>query len=453
MKKTTFADARLALSVAMLALAATVARADQFHLLIGVDPQRWPDVGRSVTPQPGPCCATTLFDGDRLAGNSPTGDIVNFEGEGTPLFDPNQFGSTSFMFRRGSVPVVGNQFPLMGVDFLGGPLLDLDGDLNNGSRSLVPVTSQTPVAIPDTFSHIDLTFDTNGAFVTLDDFDVTGTNEGGPGIGPGVATTINTMAGTQPDASQVGTINPLFDTRIGALAPFAGSSGLSGVYSVTSLGFEFWQDTVLASSSTASTLGTFQFLGSFRGWWISRDPVSGQFPALSGEGLGGTLWPMVNTTALGVTIDTANGLAGGTATIITGFPADDFTAPGNGGTGPTDLGGYFDNVIVPLIHPLSESFVYLEAAGFGVNNSGDPIYLDTVAYDVVIIAQQAPRIDGDLDGDGDADLADMAGLQICLAGGVVSPSTRGCDVFDFNIDGNVNDADVDDFTAAVTGPM
>lgn len=436
-----------------LALGAAWVCGEEFHLMIGVDPQRWPDVGRMVPPQPGPGLATTLFDGDRLAGNAPLGDAVVFQGEGTPMFDPNQFGSMSFMFRRGSVPAAGMQFPLMGVDFLGGPLIDLDGDLSNGSRSLIPVANQSPIVMPNTHSHIDLIFDTNGATVTLNGFDATGNNEGGPGIGPGVATTVNTLAGTEPDGAQLGAINPIFDTRIGTLTPFAGSSGLlENTHRIDALGFEFWQDTVLASSSTASTLGTFQFLGTFRGWWVRRDPSTGLFPALSGEGLGDTLWPLVDTNGLGLVINTANGLNGGSATITSGFPGDDFTATGNGGTGPTALGDYFDNVVAPLVHPLSESFVYLESAGFGINNSSDPIYLDTVAYDVVIIAQSAPRIDGDLDGDGDVDLTDMAGLQICFTGGAVSPLSRGCDVYDFVTDGSVDDADLQGFAAVATGP-
>ena len=31
-------------------------------------------------------------------------------------------------------------------------------------------------------------------------------------------------------------------------------------------------------------------------------------------------------------------------------------------------------------------FVYLESAGFGINNSSDPVFTDTVGYDAVIIA-------------------------------------------------------------------
>ena len=99
------------------------------------------------------------------------------------------------------------------------------------------------------------------------------------------------------------------------------------------------------------------------------------------------------------------------ATITSGFPGDDFTAPGNGGLALAqfggDLGGYFDQVVAPRIHGLSERFVYLEAAGFGINNSADPIYLDTVAYDVVIVAESAPV----------ADLADFAAFQTCFTGG------------------------------------
>ena len=44
----------------------------------------------------------------------------------------------------------------------------------------------------------------------------------------------------------------------------------------------------------------------------------------------------------------------------------------------------------PAINPLSESFVFLESAGFGMNNSFDPVFHDSVGYDVVIVAQSTP---------------------------------------------------------------
>ena len=159
----------LVVLLAAVAFCANGSAADEFQLMVGVDPGLWPDQGRFVEPQQCgfPSCAGELFDGDRLAGNLPAGPPVTFQGVGTPLFDPNEFGSLSFTFRRGSVPVSGSQFPLQGIDFLGGPLLDLDGDLNNGSRSLVPVSGQTPVVIPDSASLIDLAFDFGGGMVKI----------------------------------------------------------------------------------------------------------------------------------------------------------------------------------------------------------------------------------------------------------------------------------------------
>jgi hypothetical protein len=127
-----------------------------------------------------------FHDGDRLAGDSPTGANVTWQGSGAPMFSPNQFGSLSFLLRRGSIPAGGaHRVPFMGIEFLGGPLLDLDGDLGNSSRSLIPVADPndsnlpvTPLAIPGQGSRIDLTFDTGGGTVALDRFDATGTNEG-----------------------------------------------------------------------------------------------------------------------------------------------------------------------------------------------------------------------------------------------------------------------------------
>jgi hypothetical protein len=60
-------------------------------------------------------------------------------------------------------------------------------------------------------------------------------------------------------------------------------------------------------------------------------------------------------------------------------------------TSYTDLGAYLDAVVVPTIHSFSQSFVYLDSVGFGVNNSFDPTFTDTVGYDVVLIAQAVPE--------------------------------------------------------------
>jgi len=387
---------------ALAAAAATggVARGEEYYLLTGLDAGKSPGTARNVSPSPGPGFPGSFLDGDRLAGTTDTGATIPLLAAGTPLFLPNEFGSLSFLFRRGSAPAGPTaKVPVLGVEFLGGPLLDLDGNLGNGSRSLVPVTGQAAVTIPGTRSLIDLSVNKGAGTIGVNRFDATGTNEGGASSGvelnAAALTTVNTLAGTANNGTPGAAINPGVDTRQGTLAAFTGVGGtLAGVSRVTNLGFEFWQDSIDSTSGTASTLGTFQQLGRLRGYVIERDAGTGLFPTLAGQGLGTTLWPLVDTSAVGSILNTANGLAGGTATISNGPAADQFSAAGNGGLAMAgfggDLGAYLDAVVVPNIDPNSQSFVYLEAAGFGVNNSGDPVFLDTTGYDAVLIAQSAP---------------------------------------------------------------
>ena len=365
----------------------------EFQLLTGLNPGNAPGAPRTVlpsTPLPPPFppgFGGTFLDGDRLA--RPTGGTPDpWQGNDAPLFSTNQFGALSFMFRRGSVPLgPGQQLPILGIDYLGGPRLDLDGDLNNGSRSLVPVTGQNAVAIPGSRSSLSLSFDKANNAVTLDGFDVSGTSSGASGLDPRFGVTVNTLAGTQPDGSQTGPINPSVDTRQGTLVPLA-----SGVTQITDLGYELWQDS-LGPASTADTLGTVQSLGSSRGWLIERD-TNGNFPTLTGLGLGSTLWSAVDSADLGQTFNSANNPGTPLFTVTDGLPSDIFSAPGNGGLPLTDFGGdlgaYLDSVVVPLIDPLSDSFVYLESAGFGNSNSTDPIFGATNGYDVVLVAQSTP---------------------------------------------------------------
>ncbi len=384
--------------IAMLFVLASVASAtaQDFHLLTGVDVGRFPGTGRPRAPSPGPGFPGTFQDGDRLAGSADTGAAVVWNGSGTPIISPNQFGSLSFLYRRGSVPIPapGNPVvPILGIEFLGGPLLDLDGDLGNGSRRLTPQAGQTPIQIPGSTSIVSLSLDRGGGMVTLTGFDATGTNEGASGLSPANGVTVNTLAGTTPFGGQTGPINPGIDDRTGTLTSYAGTGGtLTGVYRIGDLGFELWQDSIDPASSTAGTLGTFQYLGALRGWYVERDG-SGQFPTLAGQGLGGTLWPLVDTSQVGAVVNTTLP-AFPTATIAGGVPQDHFAAAGNGGLPLSgfggDLGAYLDAVVVPLIDPLSQRFVFLEAAGFGVNNSFDPVFGDTVGYDVVLIGQSTP---------------------------------------------------------------
>ncbi len=442
----------LAGAIAVATVKPSALLAEEFHLLTGVDVRHWPGQVRNMPPPNG---SGEFRDGDRLAGTADTGEVVQFVGTGTPYFDPNEFGALSFIFKRASVL---GSLPLMGIDFLGGPLLDLDGDLYNAYRKLIPQDGTPPAEIPGSASLIDLTIDTPAGTIAINRIDATGTSEGGPAVPGDVAVTTNVIAGTTTNGVPGAAINPDVDTRTGALTACTGSSGdLRGVWAVSSLGFEIWQDTLLASSTTADVLGTFQYLGTFSGWLVERDPQTGEFPTLAGEGLGSTLWPLVNTSVIGQTYNTANGLAGGTATIGSG-PADDpFTGPGEGGLALTDFGGdigaYLDTVVIPLIDPRAKRFVYLQSAGFGINNSSDPIYYDAIGHDVVLIAAEAILADGDYDRDGDADLFDYASFQTCFDGDGAMTLGPGCDVFDFDYDEDVDISDYVEFAAHLVGPQ
>lgn len=384
---------RRTLTLSIVAAATVMAfgtslRADEYQLLTGLNAGMAPGSARQVLPSGPPVIIPGSFnDGERLAGTS-NASPAPYLGTGMPLLTPNQYGSLSFMYRRGSIPAgTAGQQPVMNVDYLGGPLLDLDGDLGNSSRRLTPQAGQTPVEIPGSFSSIGLSLDTAGGSIGLTNFDATASNQGFPGFGPNIAVTVNTLAGTQPNGTLGSAINPGVDTRQGALSLFA-----PGVYQVSNLGYEVWQDSIDPTSSTASTLGTFQYLGQMRGWVIERD-INGNFPSLTGIGLGSTLWPLVNTSNVGQMYAQSGGMPP-FATITNGPASDIFSAPGNGGLPLTDFGGdlgaYLENVVLPLVDPLSQRVVYLESAGFGMNNSFDPVFGDTTGYDMVLVAQSPP---------------------------------------------------------------
>lgn len=412
--------------------AAAAAHAAEFTLVTGVDAGLSLGPSRAVLAVPGPSAAPGFFaDGDRLAGTADVGSMVMYAGTGTPLLSPNQFGTLSAMFRRGTIPAGPAGFiPLQGIDFLGGPLIDLDGDPGNGQRSLVPVSGQSAVLLPGTASTIELAPDFARGLITVIEADMTGTNEGGPGIGPEVANTVNVLAGTSTGAQPGPAINPTIDTRQGTLTAFTGGSGtLPGVYRIENLGYEIWQDSLLDSPTTGPFLGTFQFLGSMRGWLVVRSST-GSFPGLGGEGLGSTLWSAVDVSRVGSMFNTAHGAP--TAVIGDGTAADQYSAPNNGGVALADFGGdigaYFDSVVVPALPPDATSFVYLESAGIGINNSFDPVFGDTNGYDVVLVASSncvvLPGSAGDSDGNGALDacegiavpaLSGAGSVILCLA--------------------------------------
>lgn len=431
---------RLTVGILTVAAAAGPALAQQFLLLTGENVGNYPAVARSVMPVPGPGFPGTFNDGDRLAGTGDDGPAIVFQGVGTPLYPPNHVGALSFQFKRGSIPAgPGMQVPFMGIDFLGGPRLDLDGDLNNGTRSLTPVGAATPVEVVGLPSYLLLDVSLSAGAVKLLQADVTGTNEGGPGVTAKIATIVVTGAGTQPNGSSGPLANPGYDTRTGTVTALAGAPG---VYRIENFAFETWQDSIDPASSSASTLGTLQYLATFRGWLVVRDPATGKFPTLSGKGLAGTLWPKVDATQVGITFNTANGLAGGTAVIKNGIGGDTFTAPNNGGLALMsfggDLGAYLDAVVLPKVPSQASSYLYLEGAGFGINNSFDPVYGDTIGYDTVFIA--AGVCPGDADGDGAVGQSDL-GLLLA-AYGTVKGDPGYSAAADQDFDGDVDQADL-----------
>lgn len=424
------------------ALAGVGLAGERYILLGGVNQGNYPGAARVVVPIPGPGAPGTFYDGDRLAGTANDGPAVVYQGVGTPLYPPNDFGALSFMYRRGSVPIGGpNRLPFMGIDFLGGPRLDLDGDGDNGSRTLIPIPDVTPVELPGDTSFIELNVSTGGGVIQLLNADMTGTNEGGPGITPGAATVLVTLAGADESGNPGAAINPSVDTRTGTLTPVIRSGVNVLAHRVDNLGFELWQDSIDTNSSTAFALGTFQYFGRFRGFVIQRDPQTGQFPTLAGH-LGTSLWPTVDVSLAGSALNIPAALGGGTATIASGSGGDVYTAPNNGGLALADFGGdlgaYLDAVATPLVPGNAYRYVYLESAGAGINNSLDPVFLDTIGYDVVLIA--ATVCPGDVNGNGTVDQADLAAL---LAAYNLSDGDAGFDPnADFDQSGTVDQADL-----------
>ena len=452
----------LLIAALCLMFGANTALADKYELLTGVDPLHYPGIARSIPGDNGPGYPD-LYDGDRLAGTSDVGPVVLYQGSspGDLMFQPNEFGSLSMLYRRGTFPF-GGFVPLMGIEFLGGPLLDLDGDPNM-PRSLTPIFDVDAVVIPDTTSFIELTPDFGAGTITLEDFDVTGTNESGPQQSPQTATILVTIAGTLPDGAKDPPLNPTIDTRVGTLTPFVGNSGtLTSVWAIADLGFEVWEDSLLVSGSSPDELGTMQFLGAFNGWLVKRDATGG-FPTLTGEGLGGTQWPAVDVSQIGLTHTSA--IDGTAVTINGGVGTDDYTTADNGGLALTDfggdLGGYFDNVVLPLLPQDAGVFVYLQSAGFGISTSPDPIFGDSIGYDVVVIAAAGDPCAGttscDSNCDGAVNFGDIDPFVVAITEGPAAWSDLvggACDYVcanDTNGDGAVNFGDIDPFVACITG--
>lgn len=365
--------------VTILSAMGAAAHADPYQLLGGANTGNYPGTN------------SFFFDGDRLAGTTDDGPAASWQGTGSPFYSPNQFGSLSFAYRRGGINF-GFPFPLLGIEFLGGPLLDLDGDLQNPTRSVAPVAtspstfSSNPVEIPNTSSFIDLTLDIPGQSISLNNFDATGTNAGSSGLSPEFGVSVNHLAGT-PGTFAGNTANPgpainTIDDRSGSLTAETGVSGtLTGVYRVNNLGFEIWNDSISPNASTPE-LGTFQTLGELSGLVIQRASTSDPWPSLAGE-VGGTIWPAVAGLPGVDPISSITGLP----VTISGFDGAGLPLTGEGDA-TMDLGAYLDLVLADYADADALELVYLQSAGFGINNSSDPAFGDTLSYDMVIVAQR-----------------------------------------------------------------
>ncbi|MEE9296032.1 MAG: hypothetical protein V3W34_13865 [Phycisphaerae bacterium] len=107
---------------------------------------------------------------------------------------------------------------------------------------------------------------------------------------------------------------------------------------------------------------------------------------------------------------------------------------------------------VEVEHDLSEfvqptdRIVFRFSTGDDPNNSITEACVDEFQLVTLVCAT------ADADGDGDADWADFAEMQICFTGSDAGPISPGCEVFDFDLDNDVDVIDFMHFINAATGP-
>ncbi len=120
---------------------------------------------------------------------------------------------------------------------------------------------------------------------------------------------------------------------------------------------------------------------------------------------------------------------------------------GSGGGDPFDIAWAVD----PRTNELAElggfDFIRITTA---VNAIDEGHILNEKSVELDAVADVAPDPFGDYDDDGDIDLHDIAGVQICFDGGYFSGAD--CTRVDRQSDGWVDDTDVAAFVARVTGP-
>jgi hypothetical protein len=111
------------------------------------------------------------------------------------------------------------------------------------------------------------------------------------------------------------------------------------------------------------------------------------------------------------------------------------------------------NNVEQVYLPAPAAGVYsIEVAGTAVNGLDPQGYAVVVSGNVIEGAYNPPPEYADPDGDGDLDLADFAGFQVCYTGESGPPADPACAQFDADGDQDVDIADFQAFRQLFTGP-
>ncbi len=121
-------------------------------------------------------------------------------------------------------------------------------------------------------------------------------------------------------------------------------------------------------------------------------------------------------------------------------------SPESGGGDAFDIAWAIDPLTGEPANLIGFDFIRITGAVYAVS----PTFGEK-SPEIDAVADVSPDPFGDYDSDGDIDLADFAGVQVCFAGAGAPPP--GCEVLDRDGDGTVDATDVAAFVARFTGPM
>ncbi|MEM7245331.1 MAG: hypothetical protein AAF533_08300 [Acidobacteriota bacterium] len=390
---------------------------------------------------PGP---SDVYRGDRLTGTDDDLAPADEAPAQETILLPNEFGSFSFAISPllpqpfADMPFINFGPSAVGVGYLGGPRLDLDGDAAP-PRSFVPVLDEmgdavTPAILPGIGSYLTLSL--GDSDVEVVEMDITRTSD----------------VGLQDFGVGVGVLGD--DRAAGSLSSTAFGQRIDGLF------FEWYEDDISANASGAAWLGAFQRFGNYDGWIIERDG-SGDFPTLAGLGLS-SRFPDANPGDVGTVAARVPESLFGPVAVIEGL---EFVVPpvpvppatprgadlaGLGG----DFGLYIDTVVAPAVPDDCDYILVLQSVGYGINNTFDPVFGSTIGYDDVFFAagKNAGSISGGTcDGGGFEGVANgeivtnqFAGVSISGSGDVVAFDTSmvQCDDVDLLTAGQGNGNDV-----------